>query len=432
VIPTEDGGGPLRFRPRALLLFGAAGALAVLAIATHNSVPLFLAVPLLLGPAAAATGAPRLPPSYRVSWTSEGSLGAVEVTGRLEPTGGGTTTGLVPTFYRPEPLVERGPAEIQPSQGGLGFRLHWSAPYPCLVSVARPVVHWRDPLGLVERTVTVEGEALRLQRFPPELARAARAPLRRTTPLPGEVRARQLGGAGEFFAIRPLTPSDTRRQVNWRATARAGRMLANDFRVERTGDLLIVLDLRPTSLGPEIDARLASVAAAGAYGLAQSFLEQKARVGLALYTDFVTSIPLGSGRRQRFRLLRALQTARVGETGGPAERLAVSLRRYFPPGVTTVLLSALADDESTMVLPHLRRRGFPAFVLSPSPVPLLGRTGARATPDDARAIRLLKLVRRRRIGEAWSEAPVVEWDDYWSLAALSSFFARPTGRRAAA
>lgn len=427
----DRSGGALRFRPRALLLFVAGGALAVLAIASHNPTPLFLAVPLILAPAGAAIGAPRLPPSYRLAWGSEGSRADVEVTGRLAPTGGGTTSGLAPTFYCPEPLLERAAPEIHSSDEGLDFQLHWTAPYPCLVSVARPLVHWRDPLGLVERPVTVEGDALRLQRFPPELARAARAPLRRTTPLPGEVRARQLGGAGEFFAIRPMAPSDTLRQVNWKATARAGRMLANDFRVERTGDLLIVLDLRPTSLGPEIDARLASVAAAGAYGLAQSFLEQKARVGLALYTDFVTSIPLGSGRRQRFRILRALQGARVGESAGPAERLAVSLRRYFPPGVTTVLLSALADDEATMVLPHLRRRGFPAFVLSPSPVPLLGQTGARATPDDARAVRLLKLVRRRRIGEAWSEAPVVEWDDYWSLAALASFFARPTGRRAA-
>jgi uncharacterized protein (DUF58 family) len=429
-VPGPSGEG-LRFRPRAVLMFAAAGVLAVVALAVHSSVPLLLAVPLLLGPAAAATSSPRLPPSYRISWSSEGSRGAVEVTGRLDPTEGGSVQGLVPTFYRPEPLVDAEPPEVRLDGESLTFCLHWSAPYPCLVSVSLPRVQWRDPLGLVERPVGVEGQALRLQRFPPELARASRAPLRRTTSLPGEVRARQLGGAGEFFAIRPLAASDTRRQVNWRASARAGRMLANDYRVERTGDLLIVLDLRPTSLGAEIDARLASVAAAGAYGLAQSFLEQKARVGLALYTDFVDSIPLGSGRRQRFRLLRALQAARVGETAGPSERLAVSLRRYFPPGVTTVLLSALADEESTLVLPHLRRRGFPAFVLSPSPVPLLGRLGARPTEDDARALRLLRLVRRRRIAEAWSEAAVVEWDDYWSLASLASFFARPAGRRAA-
>jgi uncharacterized protein (DUF58 family) len=420
---------PVRFRPRALVFLVTGAALAVAAIAAHDSVPLILAVPLLFGPVAAGLGAARGTGTYRVTWSVDGSRDEVEIVGQLRRTADRGVPGVLPIFYRPEPLVERAPPEVERTPDGIEFRLHWAAPYPCLVSVARPAVVWRDPLGLVERDAAVEGEAVRVQRFPPELARAARAPLRRTTPLPGEVRARQLGPSGEFFGLRPYGPGDTLRQVNWSATARAGRVLANDFRVERTGDLLIVLDLRPSSLGPEVDARLASVACAGAYGLAQSFLEQKARVGLALYSEFLTAIPLGSGRRQRYRILRALQSATVGDVAGPSERLAVSLRRYFPPGVTTALISPLADDDSTLVLPHLRRRGYPTFVLSPSPVTLLARPAGPPTEDDGRALRLLHLVRRRRVADAWSEAPVVDWDDYWSLTALTSFFARPPGRR---
>ena len=418
---------PVRFRPRALVLLVSGAALAVAAIASHDSIPLLLAVPLLFGPVAAGLGAARGIGGYRSHWSVDGSREAVEITGRLARSPSGRTAGvfsdLLPAANRSSsanrPRWRRLP-RVWPS-GCTGPR-----PYPCLISVARPALVWRDPLGLVERDVPVEGEAIRVQRFPPELARAARAPLRRTTPLPGEVRARQLGPSGEFFGIRPYGSGDTVRQVNWTATARAGRMLANDFRVERTGDLLIVVDLRPSSLGPEVDARLASVACAGAYGLAQSFLEQKARVGLAaVFGEYLTAIPLGSGRRQRYRILRALQAATVGEVAGPSERLAVSLRRYFPPGVTTALLSPLADDDSTLVLPHLRRRGFPAFVLSPSPVTLLAPSAAAPSEDDRRALRLLSLVRRRRVADAWSEAPVVDWDDYWSLAALTSFFARP-------
>jgi methionyl-tRNA synthetase len=47
---------------------------------------------------------------------------------------------------------------------------------------------------------------------------------------------------------------------------------------------------------------------------------------------------------------------------------------------------SLADDDSTLVLPHLRRRGFPAFVLSPSPVTLLAPAGGAPTEDDGRAL----------------------------------------------
>jgi uncharacterized protein (DUF58 family) len=418
----------IRLRPRGLLLFVAGGGLAVAAIAGHDAIPLFLGLPLLLAPLAAALGVTGPVPPARLTWSSEGSRQAVEVRGRFEGIGGRLPRALTPTFFRPEPLTETVPPELKTGPEGLEFAVHWETLFPCLVTIARPGLSWRDPLGLVERTIPVEGEALRVQRFPPELSKAGRAPLRRTTPLPGEVRARQLGASGEFFGLRTFVSGDSLRQVNWSATARAGRLLANDFRVERTGDLLIVLDLRPTSLGPVIDAQLAATACAAAYGLALSFLDQKARVGVALFTEFVTAIPLGSGRRQRYRLLRTLQAARVGVTAGPPERLAVSIRRYFPAGVTTVVLSSLADDESTHILPHIRRRGFSAFVLSPSPVPLLGRPSTTRTEDDARALRLLRLVRRRNIANAWSEAPVVEWDDYWSLAPLASYFARPQGQ----
>ena len=97
--------GPLKFRPRSRgVLFGAAGALAVLALATHNAVPHVLALPLLLGPAAAATGAPRVPLSFRVTWSSEGSRGRSRSPVPAHPLGGGPERGGrshdVPTWPR--------------------------------------------------------------------------------------------------------------------------------------------------------------------------------------------------------------------------------------------------------------------------------------------------------------------------------------------
>jgi hypothetical protein len=94
-----------------------------------------------------------------------------------------------------------------------------------------------------------------------------------------------------------------------------------------------------------------------------------------------------------------------------------------------VLLSPLADEESLVLLTHLRRRGYPTIVLSPSPLPLLAPPAGSQTPDDAAALRLLKLVRRQRIGEAWREAPVVEWEDYWSLSPFVRFLSVPTTTR---
>ena len=416
---------PTEWRAGTLIVIALAAALLVASLVLATPVPLFLAFPLLLAPAAAALEAPRPATAVAVRWSVEGSTSEVTIRGVVTPPPEIPADSIDLTFYRPPPLREAAPPEVRRKGAELHFVLRWEAPYPCLATVPWPEVVWRDPLGFLERRLQVDGETLHVERFPPELTRIGTVRLRRTTPLPGEVRSKALGASGEFFAIRPATPSDTPRQVNWWASARTGRLLANDYLQERTGDLLILLDLRPSPLRDRRDRTMLTIAKAAALGIANGFSNEKARVGLGMFDEFLTAVPLGSGRLQRYRIARALERAAVAETPGPSERFAVSLARYFPPGVTTVLLSPLADEEPLLLLSHLRHRGFPAFVLSPSPLPLLGPSSERATGDDALAMRLLSLVRRRRVNRAWQEAPVVEWPDYWSLAPLVRYLKVP-------
>jgi uncharacterized protein (DUF58 family) len=413
------------WRPRALLLYGAGALFALTALLLRSPVPLFLAVPLLLAPVAAGLYLPAEGARARIAWEERGAGPEVTVRGFLEVPPDVQPEALSARFVRPEPLEEVRPVSFRFAAHRQRFRLSWRAPYPCIAEVTPPEVTWRDPLGLVEATLPVTGSPLPIERFPPEIRRIHRLQVERTTPLPGEVRSRAVGGAGEFFAIRPFVNGDTSRQINWRATARAGRLLANDYQLERTGDLLIVLDLRPTALGPERDRTLLSVMRAAAVGLTRAFLDQKNRVGLALYGEFLTAIPLGSGRRQRERILRTLRSASIAAEGGPEERLAVSLRRYFSPGVLTLLLSPLATEDSLALLPHLRRRGYSTVVLSPSTIPLLTPAGAKLAPADRLAIRLLRLVRRRQIGQIWRESPAIDWEDFWSLSPLVQLLRRP-------
>ncbi len=419
----------VRRRAPAALLLAAGGLLALGAVALRSPVPLFLALPLLLAPALAAFSSP--PPGERaeLTWSVAGDGAAVRLEGTLRLSAGTDPRSLTVRFYRPEPLEEVAPTEVRGEDGAVGFTTHWRAPYPCLAVVPLPEVLWVDPLGLAERRLHVEGRSLRVERFPPEVRRLSAVRLRRTTPLPGEVRARALGPSGEFFTLRAAAGGDPVRRINWRASAREGRLLVNEYSVERTGDILLVLDLRPTSLGAERDAALLALSASAALGIATGFLSEKARVGLALYDEFLSAIPLGSGRLQRHRIARALTGVRLGTAAGPSERLAVSLRRYFPPGVTTVLFTSLADDDGGLLLSHLRRRGFPVAVLSPSPIPLLVPAGRARTEDDALATRLLTLARRQRIADTWREAPVVDWDEYWSLSGFVRFLSTPVLER---
>ncbi|MCI4330300.1 MAG: DUF58 domain-containing protein [Thermoplasmata archaeon] len=417
------------WRPLALYLYAASGLLVAAAFLAKSPVPLFAALPLLLAPASGLALAPSSALGARLTWAAEGSGAEVTLRGTIAAEGRVDVRRLEVRFYTVEPLEPVAPPKLELRGGEIRFEAKYRAPYPCLLIVPRPDVLWVDPLGLLEVPVRVAGDALRVERFPPEVSNIGRSRLERTTSAPGEIRSRAIGPAGEFFAVRTAAPTDTYRQINWWATARGGRLLANDYHLERTGDLVILLDLRPTSLGPEKDRQLLAVSRAAALGIASSFLSQKARVGLGLFDEFLTAVPLGSGRLQQFRLQVALQKAEIAITPGPAERLGVSMRRYFPPGVTTLLISPLADEEGLLVLPHLRRRGFPAIVLSPSPLPMLSASPSDDRGEAALAGRLLRIVRRVRVGEGWREASVIEWEDYWSLAPLVDFLARPVLRR---
>ena len=65
-----------------------------------------------------------------------------------------------------------------------------------------------------------------------------------------------LGLGTEFELIRDYQPDDDIRQVNWRATARLGRPMSNQYRLEQDRDLLLLIDAGP-ALAPRRSASTA-------------------------------------------------------------------------------------------------------------------------------------------------------------------------------
>jgi uncharacterized protein (DUF58 family) len=422
--------GWFRWSRRTYVLYATAATFVFAAVALRSPAPLFVAVPLLLGPIAATFGFPRSVTSATLKWAVEGGGERVTIVGTFRWNAPIRNGRMIPIFNPPASLMETARPERQTDPWWLEFALSYRIPGPSLLEFPCPRMVWRDAWGLVEHEVPVVGEPLSIERFPPEIHRLDRIRLERTTPSPGEMRSRMVGSAGEYFAVRPSVSGDTRRQINWRATARAGRLLSNDYHLERTGDLLLLLDLRPSGLGPARDDQMVNVARAAAFGIADAFLSQKSRVGVGVFTDRLAAVPLGTGRLQRFRIRALLREASMPDEGGPPERFAISVRRFFPPGAFTILISPLIEEEAMMVLPLLRRRGFPTVVLSPSPLAVLGLSDD--TEEDRVTGRLLRLARRQRLSDVWRQAPVIDWNDYWSLASFVRFLRNPAygGRRA--
>jgi uncharacterized protein (DUF58 family) len=84
-----------------------------------------------------------------------------------------------------------------------------------------------------------------------------------------------LGLGTEFELVRDYLPDDDVRQVNWRATARLGRPMSNQYRVERDRDVICVIDTGrlmaaplggATRLDAAVDAAVAVALVADALG----------------------------------------------------------------------------------------------------------------------------------------------------------------------
>jgi uncharacterized protein (DUF58 family) len=421
---------PLGWRPLTVTLIGVGAVLVFAAVLSRDPVPIFVALPLLLAPIAAGVVGPRRSPRIRMALSIEGAAAEVLLRGTIAPPPGVDARDLFVEFERPTSLVERSPPKFERSKSEVRFRVDWIAPEPIITEVRPPMVLWRDPMGLVERPTISSATPTVISRYPPELLRIGSVRLERTTPLPGESRSRRVGESGEFHGIRLARSDDSPRQINWRASARAGRPLANEYDLDKTGDILLLLDARPTPLGAAYDERLFSIVRAAALGLSDSFLTVKSRVGLGVFGEFLDVVPLSTGRTQRVRIETALREARMSTVFAPAERCAVSVRRHFPPGLTTVVFSTLADESSTDLSPYLRRRGYPVVILSPSPLPLITAAFPLTGMDEQLARRIGGLVRRNRIAHSWQEAPTIDWDDYWSLGKFVEFVRRPRLRRA--
>ena len=183
--------------------------------------------------------------------------------------------------------------------------------------------------------------AARGARLPrPRRARTARA-RRPARPLPraGQLTRGPLGLGTEFESIRDYLPDDDVRQVNWLATARLGRPMSNQYRIEQDRDVVCVVDTGRLMAAPLGD---------GARG---STSPLDAATAVALVADEVGD----RVRCDRVRRVRASAAAAAAQRrrGGRPARSSTSSRR--PSTATTSSRSAAIGEIEARVRPACSR-----------------------------------------------------------------------------
>jgi uncharacterized protein (DUF58 family) len=121
----------------------------------------------------------------------------------------------------------------------------------------------------------------------------------------GQMTRGPLGLGTEFESVRDYLPDDDLRQVNWRATARIGRPMSNQYRVEQDRDVICVIDAGRLMAAPIGDRTRVDAAVDAATAVALVADELGDRCGVIAFADTVLR-SLRPRRRGADALVRAV------------------------------------------------------------------------------------------------------------------------------
>ena len=174
---------------------------------------------------------------------------------------------------------------------------------------------------------------------------------------------RVAGASAEFECLREYLPDDEFRRINWKATARRGLPMVNQFESERSQNLVILLDagrfMSALADPPLEDVELQTGSALtkldrglnAALLLAHVASQRGDRVALLAYTDEVRAfVPPQRGRRALLSTVQALYDLRAEPVEPDHARAFDFLARRNLRRSLVVLFTDLADRESSATL----------------------------------------------------------------------------------
>lgn len=316
-----------------------------------------------------------------------------------------------------QPLI---PAlELEP-EVGIGELVGWMVPRRrgrhALPGVASASV---GPLGLA-RVGHASGPPTTISVYP-DLVSAHAAILRLRRELaghPGRLARGPLGLGTDFESIRDYAEDDDMRQLNWRATARLGRPMSNQYRLERDRDVVCLLDVGRLMAAPLGSRTMLDAALDAVTVLALATDELGDRCGAIAFDQTIRRAVAPSHRSGR-RVIEALFDLDAAPVDSDFERafMRVGRSRRSLVAVFTDLVDEAAARSLIEAIPMLARRHsvLVASAIDPtleevagSPASTALEAARRLVARDVLEARAAAAARLTRSGAAVIEAPARE------------------------
>jgi hypothetical protein len=177
----------------------------------------------------------------------------------------------------------------------------------------------------------------------------------------GHHASRKVGDGTDFADIRRFTAGDRMRRINWPVSLRTRHLHVNKFYVERSAEVILLLDAF-SEIGARPDSSLDHCVRAAA-GLAMAYLRHHDRVGLLLFGGWVRWTKPAAGPTQYANIVQSL--ARVSITPSAFLHDLSALRESMLPRHAMILaLTPLVDERFSRTVIRLADQGRDVVLLA--------------------------------------------------------------------
>ncbi|MCW4354918.1 DUF58 domain-containing protein [Hoyosella sp. YIM 151337] len=263
-------------------------------------------------------------------------------------------------------------------------------------------VHASAPGGLLD--ATVRETPARIHAYP--LAPPNQTPLP-PTKLPDRIGThltKRYGPGVEYADTRGYLPGDPLHAINWKVSARTGRMHVTERFTDRAADIVAIIDTYPHAPGPASNGLERAVR--GAAQITQSALQRGDRAGVIALGTRARWLGAELGRKQFYRILDAVLAAGddhhlIRGTLAPVDAV--------PRGAVIIGFSPLLETQFSLAMIELRRRGHTVVL-----VDVLGSEPPFDDELDDISARMWRIERRsqaRDLGTVGIDILEWEWTD---------------------
>ena len=120
---------------------------------------------------------------------------------------------------------------------------------------------------------------------------------------PGLKKIRKVGHTMEFEQIRDYVPGDDIRSINWKATAKQGGLMINQYQDEKSQPVYSVIDLGRTMKMPFENLKLIDYAINSSLAFSNIVLKKKDKAGLVSFSNKIDKIVPASSKRSNLNIL---------------------------------------------------------------------------------------------------------------------------------